>query len=220
MPTFTLRAARRSDLGALVALEDIAFASDRLAARSFRRRVESGPAVCRQLRRGGQLAGYSRLLFRASARVARLYSVAVHPAWRGQGLAARLMKDAERQARKRRCRALRLEVREDNLPAIRLYEQSGYRRIGRHPGYYADGASAIRFEKSVLARRTSDAESDEDRSPGDGPTIAPYMNADSGDRHAASRPMLIARPPRRRPDPLEAPQPRRPHQDRGSWPTG
>ena len=44
---------------------------------------------------------------------------------------------------------LRLEVREDNLRAIRIYEQGGYRKIGREPGYYEDGATALRYEKTL-----------------------------------------------------------------------
>ena len=44
---------------------------------------------------------------------------------------------------------LRLEVREDNARAIRIYEQNGYRRIGREPDYYEDGATALRYEKTL-----------------------------------------------------------------------
>ncbi len=44
---------------------------------------------------------------------------------------------------------LRLEVREDNSRAIRIYEKSGYRKIGREPGYYEDGATALRYEKTL-----------------------------------------------------------------------
>jgi ribosomal protein S18 acetylase RimI-like enzyme len=46
---------------------------------------------------------------------------------------------------------MRLEVREDNARAIGLYEKSGYRLFGRKPGYYADGATALRFEKTLEA---------------------------------------------------------------------
>ena len=44
---------------------------------------------------------------------------------------------------------LRLEVREDNARAIHIYEQNGYRRIGREPDYYEDGATALRYEKTL-----------------------------------------------------------------------
>jgi hypothetical protein len=40
-------------------------------------------------------------------------------------------------------------VRYDNASAIALYESSGFRQFGEHPRYYADGASALRYEKSL-----------------------------------------------------------------------
>jgi ribosomal protein S18 acetylase RimI-like enzyme len=35
-----------------------------------------------------------------------------------------------------------------NLPAIRLYEQLGYRRYGTWPRYYSDGEDALILEKT------------------------------------------------------------------------
>jgi [ribosomal protein S18]-alanine N-acetyltransferase len=40
-------------------------------------------------------------------------------------------------------------VRYDNAAAIALYEKLGYRQFDRYPGYYADGAEALRFEKTL-----------------------------------------------------------------------
>jgi hypothetical protein len=48
---------------------------------------------------------------------------------------------------------LRLEVREDNVRAIRLYEQNGYRRIGCEPDYYEDGMTALALRKDLARRR-------------------------------------------------------------------
>jgi len=35
------------------------------------------------------------------------------------------------------------------LSAINLYQKLGYCYFGHYPGYYADGAAALRFEKSL-----------------------------------------------------------------------
>jgi ribosomal-protein-alanine N-acetyltransferase len=40
-----------------------------------------------------------------------------------------------------------LEVREDNLGAIALYEQAGYVKTGRRPAYYQDGCAAVLYHK-------------------------------------------------------------------------
>ena len=44
---------------------------------------------------------------------------------------------------------LGLEVREGNLPAVRLYEKAGYLPKGKREGYYADGSQARVMEKTL-----------------------------------------------------------------------
>jgi ribosomal protein S18 acetylase RimI-like enzyme len=165
MHGITISDARMTDIGALAALETASFHADRLSPRSFRRLAGSASAALRIARVGGDPAGYCLLLFRAGTTVARLYSIAVDPRHRGGGLAGRLVEDAERIARKRGRTVLRLEVREDNHAALRLYKRLGYRTFGRYQHYYADGADALRCEKS-LDRRSARLSSgpDEDRS--------------------------------------------------------
>lgn len=142
-----IRDATPDDLDGLVALEHLCFEADRISRRSFRKLIESPTATCRLAIRAGVFVGYTLTLFRAGTGLARLYSIAVHPGERKSGLGALLMADAERQAFDHDRVLLRLEVREDNQPAIRLYRRLGYRRFGRYLHYYADKTDALRFEK-------------------------------------------------------------------------
>ncbi len=157
MPGVEIRNAEDADLDGLGALEAQSFASDRLARRSLGRLLGRSSASFRvaAAKRGGPIHGYSLVLFRKGSSVARLYSIAVHGERRGQGLGLRLLAYAEGVAARRKQRVLRLEVREDNLPAIRLYERLGYRRIGRHERYYADGTDALRYEKPLAGVATA-----------------------------------------------------------------
>ena len=145
----SIRAATLSDVNCLLALETDSFASDRLTLRSFRHFVRSPTAVLRVMREGTGILGYYLLLFRARSEVARLYSIAVDGRHRGRGLAAALLADAEQASRLKGLARLSLEVREDNAPAIRLYERLGYVLKGRVAEYYADGAGARRYEKGL-----------------------------------------------------------------------
>jgi [ribosomal protein S18]-alanine N-acetyltransferase len=151
-----IRPARASDIDALVAIENTAFAGDRMSRRSLSRLVGSRTAAVRVAARGAEPLGYAAVLFRASSRKARLYSIATAPSASGRGLGGALLGAAERAAEKRGCAALHLEVREDNFPAIRLYERNGYRRSGVRPDYYADGATALRYEKRLGSREHRD----------------------------------------------------------------
>ena len=177
MPSLTIRDADPDDVAELARLEAAVFAFDRLSPLSFRRLVAAASAACRVARSGKKLAGYHLLLFRRGTAVARLYSIAVAPDFRGRGIAEALLRDAAKVARRRRSRRLRLEVRTDNAAAIRLYERLGYRRIGCHPGYYADGADAFGYERRLDGpekNRTTSAE--EDRSPRDSRVTLAYRN--------------------------------------------
>lgn len=138
--------ASTADTDALVALEALAFVSDRISRRAFRRMIRS-PSVCLLVARDqGVVLGYCAVLYRAHSTKARLYSLAVNPV-NGGGVGRALLDAGEKAALARGCKTMRLEVRLDNLRAITLYEKNDYRRFGSKPGYYADGMTALRYEK-------------------------------------------------------------------------
>lgn len=145
-PTCRLRAARATDLPALLALE-ARFPGDRLSARQFRHHL-GNPRACLRVAIAGRLVGYHLVLFRSGSAWGRLYSLAVDEAARGRGLGRRLLADAERQAWAAGCRGLRLEVRQDNVAAVALYEAAGYRRQAALPAYYQDGGAGWRYQKA------------------------------------------------------------------------
>jgi ribosomal protein S18 acetylase RimI-like enzyme len=145
-----VRPARPEDVATVAALEQAAFPGDRLSRRSLSTFVGSKSAAF-HVAKGweGYTAGYSIVLFRKSSAIARLYSIAVSPNCRGEGLAKRLIEAAEIAAILRAKSRMRLEVRADNKAAIRLYLELGYKQFGRISGYYDDGADALRFEKTL-----------------------------------------------------------------------
>jgi [ribosomal protein S18]-alanine N-acetyltransferase len=144
------RRATLADVDTLEAFETRVFAGDRLSRRSFRYYVTTPTAVLRVMKQDGVIAAYSLLAFRKGSAGARLYSIAVDPAFEGQGLGRALLKSAEKDARAAHCTTLRLEVRVDNKRAIALYEKNGYRRFGEIEDYYEDGATAICLKKGLV----------------------------------------------------------------------
>jgi ribosomal protein S18 acetylase RimI-like enzyme len=142
-----IRPARASDIDALVAIENAVFDADRISRRSFRQLIERETAETLVAEEEGRVVGYCMVLFREGSGVGRLYSIAVHSVFGQSGTGRQLLSAAERAAFENGRLGLRLEVREDNLRAISLYERNGYRRIGREPEYYADGMAALRYEK-------------------------------------------------------------------------
>jgi ribosomal protein S18 acetylase RimI-like enzyme len=144
-----IRRARRSDVAALVTLEERCFASDRLSRRNFLRLLRTGHCICLVAERAGAVAGYGLVLLHGATALAHLYSIAVDPRRQGEGIGTALLAACEEEARSAGRAILRLEVRPDNEPAIRRYRAAGYREIGRYPDYYEDHSDALRMEKQL-----------------------------------------------------------------------
>jgi ribosomal protein S18 acetylase RimI-like enzyme len=149
-----LRRGRRSDLDALAALEREIFKSRLFAGHlilraSFRRllALPSATSIVAEIK--AQIGAYVLVLYRANSGAARMYSIGVARKFRRRGLAGLLLTAAEKDAVRRGRKAMRLEVRADDRGTIALYESSGYRRVGRAPGYYGGRVDALRLEKAL-----------------------------------------------------------------------
>lgn len=143
-----VRRAVAGDAAALLALEQH-FPGDRMSPRSIRHLLRSASAVVWVAEHGGEVIGALILLLHRGTRVARIYSVVVSPAARGEGLGRRLVETAERHARDGKKALVSLEVREDNPAALALYRRLGYNIGRRLPGYYEDGADGLRLTKPL-----------------------------------------------------------------------
>jgi len=138
-----------ADIDELVRLEQACFETDRLSRRSFQRWLQNDECIFLVCERDGGLGGYILVISRQGTRLARLYSLAVDPALRGQGLASLLIERAEWQAREQGALYMRLEVAEDNAAAIALYRKLGYEAFGFYRDYYDDHGDAVRMEKCI-----------------------------------------------------------------------
>ncbi len=148
MKRLRVRRAQPGDLDRLVEIENAVFATDRLSRASFRNRLKSASASLIVGVLDGRVAAYALIAFRRGSDKARLFSIARAPD-APAGCGGRLLEAAEREAIRRGCASLRLEAREDNAPALALYDRAGYRPFARFENYYEDGAPAVRFEKNL-----------------------------------------------------------------------
>ena len=145
-----IREARPRDLEALARLENESFEADRVSRRSLREflRAPHRPVIAATI--DDELAGYALVALRKGARAVRIYSLAVDARFARRGVGRALLQACEAYARRHRRATLTLEVRYDNAAAIALYEGCGFRQFGEHAHYYADGATALRYEKPLL----------------------------------------------------------------------
>jgi ribosomal-protein-alanine N-acetyltransferase len=101
---------------------------------------------------------------------AHITTFAVLPAWRRQGIGARLMLAMMDLATELRARVATLEVRLSNDAARGLYARFGFRPVGIRPRYYSDNgedalimtsgpleSADMRRQLAAMARRYEDA---------------------------------------------------------------
>ncbi len=82
-----------------------------------------------------------------------ILNLAVHPAYRRQGLAEQLFQHLMQFAKAQKIKCIHLEVSAENHSAIGLYEKYNFRLVGRRKNYYVteEGAQeALLFAKDVM----------------------------------------------------------------------
>ena len=145
----TIRAVEARDLDALLKLEELCFEQDRLSRRSFQRWIRGESCILSVLELEDRVQGYGLVLLHKGTRLARLYSIALHPEIRGRGLANALMLALEAAAVEEDRLFMRLEVAKQNLSAVHLYQRLGYRVFGEFWDYYEDHSDALRMQKRI-----------------------------------------------------------------------
>ena len=148
-----IRPAQLRDLGGLVALENASFSTDKLSRRSFRHWLTTAHRALLVAEIEQRVAGYILIIYHPGTRLARIYSLAVSPQQRGNGIAKALMTAGEQAAQDDGRLYLRLEVSVDNFPAIRLYETLGFQKFGVYRDYYQDHKDALRYQKRIRLYR-------------------------------------------------------------------
>lgn len=97
---------------------------------------------------GNDIVGFviGMIYFERKALHGHILTIDVLPAYRRRKIGQRLLEEIEEIFRHKGAKISALEVREDNLGAIRLYEKLGYKKIGELKNYYA-GVHGIYLEK-------------------------------------------------------------------------
>ncbi|WP_456368823.1 ribosomal protein S18-alanine N-acetyltransferase [Thermococcus sp.] len=103
--------------------------------------LENNPDTFLVAEYNGKVIGYVMAYLRPDLE-GHIMSIAVDPAYRGNGIGSALLVEAIERLIKKGARYIGLEVRVSNERAIRLYERFGFKKVKRIIGYYVDGEDA------------------------------------------------------------------------------
>jgi ribosomal-protein-alanine N-acetyltransferase len=147
MNAFNVRLASKSDLPALSAIEDDSFAAPYPASLLERLLSYCPESFYVATDEAQKLVGYCVSSLNGEA--AHLISIAVHPKFRGRGVATILLRETLKFLMTQNVVELFLEVNGKNTDAIALYSKLGFERTEIVKKYYSDGSDAVRMSLRV-----------------------------------------------------------------------
>ena len=133
-----IRRFQMADLDRVLEMERLGFGKDAYSRNLFAELNSRRQNLFLVAARGPRICGY--MVTSVKGERAEVVSVTVDPAERGKGIASALLTGTRRRLLLRGVSRFCLMVKTSNLPAIRLYEKFGFRRLRRSPKYYEDGS--------------------------------------------------------------------------------
>ncbi len=125
------------------------FATDRFTEEQIEYLLTRAHAIIFVFEYDGKVAGGAYMLWRRALGIGRLYNIVVDPSYQGKGIGDKLLSECELEAARRKCDRISLEVRTDNLNAIKFYENRGYSATETLRDYYEDGGAGLKMIKPL-----------------------------------------------------------------------
>jgi tRNA threonylcarbamoyladenosine biosynthesis protein TsaB len=135
-PKRALIVLRPDDAGAMARLHAAGF-PEAWSAAAFRDLLKEPGVLALGMQQAGTLCGFA--LTRSVADESDLLTIVTDVSRLRGGIAASLVKALETRLGERGVSRWTLDVAEDNLPAIQLYQKAGFAEDGRRAGYYTSG---------------------------------------------------------------------------------
>jgi ribosomal-protein-alanine N-acetyltransferase len=148
-PAWQLRQGREDDIRAMYMLDLVCFDEPfRFTLPAMRRFVQQPGAIVLVAEAQTRLVGFI-VVHLVRKKTGYIVTLDVAAEFRRMGIAAALVRAAERQVRDCAAPAMALHVSTANAPAIAFYERTGYIRLEHSPGFYSAGHDAFTYRKEL-----------------------------------------------------------------------
>jgi ribosomal-protein-alanine acetyltransferase len=129
-----------SNLAKLYEIEKQCFEQEAFTKQQLAYLLTDCNAIGLAARVNGEIAGFpiARVDIRRNVPFGHILTVDITPVYRRKGIAQKLLREVEITLRERGIKECRLEVREDNVAALSLYQKLGYKKLGNLEKYYGD----------------------------------------------------------------------------------
>ena len=150
MEPIIVRKAQQADIPAILEIEWECFREDSFSKEQFAYLISRSKGTFYAMMEADRVIAYVSLLFHGGTRYLRIYSIAVHPDFRGKKVGQLLIDQIAVIAQKQGLKRITLEVNVSNSPAIHLYEKNGFKCTSIKENYYHNGTSAYYMQRPTI----------------------------------------------------------------------
>ncbi len=143
-----VRPAKKEDLSALLALENICFKEEKFHEKQLKYLLLKARSSVLVASTENSIVGSIIILLRNNISNARIYSLNVHPAYRRRGIAGMLMDAALKSLKDKGFKKIALEVGVNNKAAQALYISKGFSADRLLRKYYKNGDDALHLVRN------------------------------------------------------------------------
>ncbi len=137
-------------LGKLCEIEKQCFGQEAFTKQQLAYLLTDYNAIGLAARVNSEIAGFAiaRVDIGRNTSFGHILTVDIAPAYRRKGIAQKLLQKIETIFREKGIKECRLEVREDNVAALNLYQKLGYKKVGKLEKYYGE-AHGLYLQKAL-----------------------------------------------------------------------
>lgn len=137
----TIEGASTKHLDKLYEIETHCFESEAFTKQQIARLIADYNSISLIAKVNGEIVGFViGMLYKEDNKTfGHILTLDVLPEHRRKGIGLRLLKEIEEIFRGKGASVCVLEVREDNLAALKLYQKLGYEKVAKLKDYYGDG---------------------------------------------------------------------------------
>jgi len=137
-------------LGKLHEIEKQCFVQEAFTKQQLTYLLTEYGAIGLAARVNSEIAGFAiaRVDIGRNTSFGHILTIDIAPAYRRKGIAQKLLQEIETIFREKGIKECRLEVREDNVAALNLYQKLGYKKVGKLEKYYGD-AHGLYLQKTL-----------------------------------------------------------------------
>lgn len=146
----TIEHASRDDLAILARIEGECFKEEAFSKHQIAYLLNDYNSICLVAKEHDQIIGFiiGTIYIDKTSPTGHILTIDVLPQHRRKQIGILLLQEMEKLFRGKGVKTSLLEVKEDNIAAMKLYEKLGYRKIARLKNYYA-GADGLHLTKEL-----------------------------------------------------------------------